>query len=115
MEDDIRSQQLGVGGVAARILPGLPPTTAEMPPATGIPTTSRPQPMMRIGPIGSRGDTCTISFGNKSVWIQTGCFAGTLEDFKEAVEEKYPALTQHGKTYRAMIIFIKAVQDSAKL
>jgi hypothetical protein len=39
--------------------------------------------------IGSRKASTTVYFDANNVQVSCGCFAGTMEEFKEAVKEKY--------------------------
>lgn len=68
--------------------------------------------------IGSRNSQTTIYFNNKKTQIICGCFSGTLEKFKQSVNEEYsefkPETAGHEyfKQYTAFILnaenYIKA-------
>ncbi len=63
-------------------------------------------PIIQIGPIGSRQDWLFFKNTTKGIYAQTGCYFGSLEDFKNRVTQT------HGKNifaieYLAAIQFIK--------
>ena len=64
--------------------------------------------IMQIGPIGSRSATltATLSAGG-SVQVVTGCFLGSLDEFRTAVETTHGD-SQHGRDYRAAITLIES-------
>jgi hypothetical protein len=43
-------------------------------------------PFIRINNIGSRGDGCTIYHLKKGIFIRSGCWFGTVEDFETRVK-----------------------------
>ena len=57
---------------------------------------------MLIGRIGSRSDFTTF-FKNKDggISVRCGCFYGTIEEFREKVEETHGTNTKHAKVYQA--------------
>ena len=57
---------------------------------------------MLIGRIGSRNDFTTF-FQNKGggISVKCGCFSGTIEEFREKVEETHGTNTKHAKVYQA--------------
>jgi hypothetical protein len=57
---------------------------------------------MLIGRIGSRSDFTTF-FKNKDggISVRCGCFYGTIEEFREKVEETHGTDTKHAKVYQA--------------
>jgi hypothetical protein len=59
-----------------------------------------------IGPIGSRRDTLHVFRTNVGIYVRTGCYAGTLQEFGEAVNNNHGD-DQHGKDYAAAIVFIR--------
>jgi hypothetical protein len=58
-----------------------------------------------INKIGSRNDTLLALKTDGGVFIETGCFKGTLTAFAAAVEERHGD-TKHGKAYRAALALI---------
>jgi hypothetical protein len=65
-------------------------------------------PMLCIGPIGSHQSYMTAYNTNKGIYIKTGCYFDTIENFKIAVHEKHKD-TKHTYNYITAIAFIKAV------
>jgi uncharacterized protein YjbI with pentapeptide repeats len=61
-----------------------------------------------IGPIGSRQVYMTAYNTDKGIYIKTGCYFDTIENFKIAVHEKHKD-TKHAHDYMTAIAFIKAV------
>lgn len=57
---------------------------------------------MLIGRIGSRSDFTTF-FKDKDggISVKCGCFSGTIEEFREKVEETHGTNTKHAKVYQA--------------
>ena len=59
-----------------------------------------------VGSIGSRNEYTSIFHTDKGVFVQCGCFRGTIEEFEKKVKE-----THHGNNYErdylAMIEFAK--------
>ena len=70
-----------------------------------------------LGPFGSRNAMLSVTFGQRSVWLETGCFAGTVEDFEAEVNNKYPrgagleTVRDHGEEYRAVVDLLKRLVD----
>ena len=78
---------------------------------------------LSIGPIGSHNAILRVIFGSKgSVWVETGWeaygssggFAGTLDEFEEAVVERHPGDNLYRSQYMAAIVFIRAMADIRK-
>jgi hypothetical protein len=46
-------------------------------------------PFIRINNIGSRSDGCTIFNLKNGLFVRSGCWFGTIDDFIKAVEEKH--------------------------
>ena len=65
-------------------------------------------PMLCIGSIGSRQSYMTAYNTDKGIYIKTGCYFDTIENFKIAVHEKHKD-TKHAHDYMTAIAFIKAV------
>ena len=60
-----------------------------------------------IGPIGSRWSMLTaFREEDGGVKISTGCYIGTISEFKKAVKDKHGA-SEHGKNYMAAIKLIE--------
>lgn len=59
-----------------------------------------------IGAIGSRNGYTTIFHTDKGIFVQCGCFRGTLEEFSAKVKETH-AGTKHEIDYNALIEFVK--------
>ena len=65
-------------------------------------------PILCIGSIGSRQAYMTAYNTDKGIYIKTGCYFDTIENFKIAVHEKHKD-TKHAHDYMTAIAFIKAV------
>ena len=65
------------------------------------------RPVMQIGPIGSRADYLIAIVTTDGVRVTAGCFSGTLDEFRAAVESTHGD-SEHGRDYRAAIAMIKA-------
>ena len=65
------------------------------------------RPILQIGPIGSRSDYLAAYLTAAGVYVQAGCFFGTLDEFRGAVSEKHGD-SAHGREYRAAISMIEA-------
>ena len=63
--------------------------------------------ILSFGPIGSRQGITYVTKTERTVHVRCGCFYGTLEEFAAKVEEEHGD-SQHGKSYKAAIEFIKA-------
>ena len=60
-----------------------------------------------IGPIGSRDDFFTAHRDSKTgVWVNAGCFHGSLADFEKAVAEKKDG-DIHRAEYEAALVLIR--------
>jgi hypothetical protein len=67
------------------------------------------RPYLQIGPIGSRADYLTAFITDAGVYVRTGCFFGTLENFRAAVQETHGTRsTIHLAEYTAAITMIEA-------
>jgi len=65
------------------------------------------RPILQIGPIGSRYDTLTSYITSEGVYVQTGCFFGTLSEFSEAVNKEHGD-NSYAIEYKAAIALILA-------
>ena len=64
------------------------------------------RPFLQMGPIGSRSDYLFAFLTDKSVYLKTGCFEGTLEAFQKAVRETHGAIGTHAEQYAAALVLI---------
>ena len=60
-----------------------------------------------VGAIGSRNGYTTIFHTDKGVFVQCGCFKGTLDEFELKVKETHHG-NNHERDYLALIQFAKA-------
>lgn len=63
-----------------------------------------------VGPIGSRNDYTTIFHTDKGIFVQCGCFKGSLREFEAKVKETHGE-NKHSKDYLALIDFVKVKYD----
>ena len=70
-------------------------------------TLLKDRPFLQLGPIGSRGDVLIAWLTDKGVFVRAGCFYGSLDDFRAAVEKKHGD-SDHGKEYQAAMFMIEA-------
>ena len=59
-----------------------------------------------VGPVGSRNGYTTIFHTDKGIFVQCGCFRGTLDEFEAKVKETHQG-NQHERDYLALIQFAK--------
>jgi len=71
-------------------------------------TLPKDNPVLGIGPIGSRQAHMTAYNTDKGIYIKTGCYFDTIEKFKEAVHEKHKN-TKYSHDYMTAIAFVKDV------
>ena len=66
-----------------------------------------------LGPFGSRQSMLNVTFGRRSVWLETGCFAGTLDDFSAEIQKTYPEQPSitYGNEYRAVVDLLTRLAD----
>ena len=62
--------------------------------------------ILLIGNIGSRNDYTTIYNTDKGIFVQCGCFFGTIDEFVAKVKETHKG-TEHERDYLAMVEFAK--------
>ena len=67
---------------------------------------SSTQDILIVGVIGSRDAYTTIFHTDKGVFVQCGCFRGTLEEFAAKVKEIHSG-TKHERDYLALVDFAK--------
>lgn len=65
------------------------------------------RPILMIGPIGSRSAYLTAYLTEQGIKIHTGCFSGTLDEFRAAVAKTHGD-SVHGREYAAAIALIEA-------
>ena len=68
-----------------------------------------PHGHVAVGPIGSR--QATLTWTRSDNCIATGCFRGTVEEFRKAVKATHGA-NEHGKAYRAVLRLIKVMREA---
>ena len=66
----------------------------------------KPEDILLVGNIGSRLGCTTIYNTDKGIYVQCGCFFGTIEAFATKVEQRHKG-TQHERDYKALIEFAK--------
>ena len=62
--------------------------------------------IFRISDIGSRMGTTFAYNTDKGIYVQCGCFFGTLDEFAAKVEQTHGG-NKHGKVYKAIVEVIK--------
>ena len=65
-----------------------------------------PSDILIVGTIGSRDGYTTIFHTDKDIFVQCGCFKGTLDEFEEKVKETHQG-NKHERDYLALIEFVK--------
>ncbi len=65
------------------------------------------RPYFAVGPIGSRQDILTAFLTEKGVFLRAGCFFGTVEEFKDKLQDEHGDNT-HAVEYRAALVLIEA-------
>ena len=65
-----------------------------------------PSDVLCAGAIGSRNGYTTIFHTDKGVFVQCGCFQGTLDEFESKVKETHQG-NKHERDYLALIQFVK--------
>ena len=65
-----------------------------------------PQDVLCVGCIGSRDAYTTIFHTDKGIFVQCGCFRGTLDEFAQKVKETHKG-TKYERDYNALIEFAK--------
>ena len=64
------------------------------------------QDILIIGPLGSRKAYTICYKTDKGIYVQCGCFKGTIDEFVEKVKQKHQGNT-HERDYLAMVEFVK--------
>lgn len=62
--------------------------------------------ILQVGTIGSRNGYTIIFHTDKGVFVQCGCFRGTLDEFEAKVKKTHQG-NNHERDYLALIRFIK--------
>lgn len=65
------------------------------------------RPLLQIGPLGSRADMLVAWMTDKGVWLRTGCFWGSIEDFEKALADTHGTDTNFYKEYSEALVLIK--------
>ena len=113
-------------GIHATVANGVTlPETAQLgqkPPSTLNPEFTVPirvlsaRQVFVFGPIGSRLAHVTVIYGQgedkRQVYVYTGCFGGTLDDFKTAVVTRKQEADPHRHEYEAVITLLYALIQS---
>ena len=58
------------------------------------------------GPLGSRSDYTTFFHTDKGIFVQCGCFSGTIDEFVLKVKETHSD-NKHAKNYLAIVEFVR--------
>ena len=64
------------------------------------------RPIIQISPIGSRSDYLTAYITDNGIFLKTGCFFGTIENFKTALQNTHGNNT-HAEEYTAALTLIE--------
>ena len=67
---------------------------------------SSPSDVLGVGCIGSRNGYTTIFHTDKGMFVQCGCFKGSIEEFEEKVKQTHNG-NKHERDYLALIEFAK--------
>ena len=62
--------------------------------------------MFIAGPLGSRNGYTTFFHTDKGIFVQCGCFRGTLDEFVAKVKETHND-NEHARNYLAIVEFVK--------
>ena len=65
-----------------------------------------PSDILIVGVIGSRNGYTTIFHTDRGIFVQCGCFKGTLEEFEERVKETHQG-NKYERNYLALVEFVK--------
>ena len=63
------------------------------------------RPVFIVGPIGSRCDYLTAFITDKGVYLQAGCFSGSVDEFTAKLQREHGD-NEHGQEYRAALVLI---------
>jgi hypothetical protein len=67
--------------------------------------------ILRIGPIGSRGDKLLAFATTDGIVVRTGCFIGTIDDFARAVKKTHGD-GFHARQYAAAIAMVREMEEA---
>ena len=65
------------------------------------------RPFFQCGPIGSRSDYLMSFITAKGIVVQAGCFTGTMDEFRAAVEKTHGE-SNHAKEYEMAMLMIES-------
>ena len=65
------------------------------------------RPYFAVGPIGSRQDVLAAFLTEKGVFLRAGCFFGTVEAFRDKIQEEHGD-NVHTIEYRAALVLVEA-------
>ena len=64
------------------------------------------RPYFAVGPIGSRQDVLSAFLTEKGVFLRAGCFFGTMEAFRDKLQEEHGD-NVHAIEYRAALVLVE--------
>ena len=101
---------LPVSNIDARIREHWNPQTTPRVDPNSMVEPSTMQKKLHILNWGRREAGLTITFGRRSVWVETGCFAGTLADLRSEVETTHSEIESvNRREYEALIAFVSSL------
>jgi hypothetical protein len=65
------------------------------------------RPIIRVGLVGSRADELLAFITEGGVFLRTGCFWGSPEEFREKCAETHGTIGAHAEEYAAAIALIE--------
>lgn len=65
------------------------------------------RPILLISPIGSRSDCLQIFTTDRGIYLKTGCFFGTIDDFREQLNKRHGDIGQHTAEYTAAMVLAR--------
>jgi len=65
------------------------------------------RPYFAVAPIGSRQDVLAAFLTEKGLYLRTGCFFGTAEEFRDKLQGEHGD-NVHGVEYRAALVLVEA-------
>lgn len=65
------------------------------------------RPLLIIGPIGSRSDYLNAILTDHGLYLKTGCFFGTRDEFVKSLDDTHKG-NEHAREYRAALTLIEA-------
>ena len=64
------------------------------------------RPVFIIGPIGSRCDYLTTFLTDQGIYLQAGCFFGSVDEFTAKLQREHGD-NEHGQEYRAALVLVE--------